>query len=123
VGLDETTKEKLRTLTVEVLLVMRAAYLAAGANPIKHWEQLQDRARSAARRSQSPEEWATALARGLQLPALSSSGSRALVDLVAAVAERGCAVEWLDLIEREYGLLMAMTRLCAEERKAAREET
>jgi len=26
------------------------------------------------------------------------------------------------LIEREYGLLIAMARLCAEERKAAREE-
>lgn len=119
--LDEATKDKLRTKTVEVLLVMRAAYLASGANPLKHWDQIQDRMRSAARRSQTPEEWATALARGLQLPALSSSGSRALLDLVAAVAERGCAAAWLDLIEREYGLLMALCRLCAEERRATKD--
>lgn len=119
-SLDEATKEKLRTLTVEVLLVTRAAYLAAGANPIKHWDQLQSRMRAAARMSQTPEEWGTRLALGLQLAAPSSSGSRALVDLAAAMAERGCAAEWLDLVEREYGFLMAMTRLCAEERAEER---
>lgn len=116
--LVEAAKEKLRTLTVEVLLSMRAAYLATGASPLTHWDTLQNRMRSAARRSENPEEWATALARGLQLQALNSSASRALVDLVAHVAEQSCAPAWLDLVEREYGLLMAMTRRLAEERAA-----
>lgn len=117
--LDEKTLEKLRTLTVEVLLTVRAAYLAAGGNPLKHYDQIENRMRSAARRSQTPEEWTTALYRGLQLPAPSSSGSRALVDLAAFVAEQRCAVAWLDLIEREHGYLMAMMRLCAEQRREA----
>ena len=116
-GLDEQKKEKLRTLTVEVLLAARAAYLASGGNVLRHWEQIQDRARSAAGRSTTPEEWATKLYRGLQLPAPSSSGSRALVDLAAYVAEQSCAAWWLDLIDREIGYLMAMTRLCAEQRR------
>jgi hypothetical protein len=120
--IDEATKEKLRTQTVELLLVVRAAYLADGGNPLKHWDQIQDRMRSAARRAQTPEEWATLLCKGLQLPVLSGKASKVLVDLVAMVAERGCAMEWLDLIEREYGLLMALTRLCAEQRREDNEQ-
>ncbi len=87
-AIDEQAKERLRTLTVEVLLCYRAAYLKAGASPLKHWDQLQDRMRSAARRSQTPEEWATALSRGLQLPSLNVDGKRGdvlqtLIDLLA----------------------------------------
>lgn len=120
--MDEPAKEKLRTLTVEVLLELRNAYLRDGANPLKHWEQLQNRMRSASRRSRTPEEWATMIARGLQLRAFGSSGSQALIDLVAVVAEQGCAAEWLDLVEREYGFLMALTRRCAEQRREAKDK-
>jgi hypothetical protein len=38
------------------------------------------------------------------------------------VREYDAATEWLDLIQRETGLLFAMARLAAEARKAAREE-
>jgi hypothetical protein len=38
------------------------------------------------------------------------------------VRELGGAAEWLDMVQREYGLLMAMARLSADERRAAREE-
>jgi hypothetical protein len=42
-------------------------------------------------------------------------------DLCATVREMGAATEWLDLVQRETGLIFALTRLAAEERKAARE--
>lgn len=126
VRLSEEQKERLRTLTVEYLLEVRRAYLMAGASPLKHWDQIQSRLLSAARRSTTADEWTTALLRGLQLPALGgsrrggSSASRALIDLTSAVREADAAAEWLDLIQREYGLLMALTREAAEKRADAR---
>ena len=49
--LGEDVKERLRTATVEVLLDVRAACLAAGANPLEHWNQLQNRMLAAAAQS------------------------------------------------------------------------
>lgn len=121
--MDEKQKERLRSLIVEFLLEVRAAYLRAGGSPLKHWDQMQNRMRSAARRTSSPAEWATQLLRGLQLPAPSSLASQALLDLDGYVREAGVGRAWLALIELEYGLLMALTRKCAEQRREAREET
>jgi hypothetical protein len=39
--------------------------------------------------------------------------------LADAVHERAASAAWLDLVDREYGYLMMMTRRMAEERKAA----
>lgn len=122
--LSEEQKEQLRTKTVEFLLEVRRAYLMAGASPLKHWDQIQSRLLSAARRSTTADEWTTALLGGLQLPALGgsrkggNSASRVLIDLTSAVREQDAAGEWLDLVQREYGLLMAMTRMAAEQRAA-----
>lgn len=116
--LSEQQKEGLRTKTVEVLLVLRAAYLRTPqANTLKNWDLLQSRMRAAARTCVSPEEWATKIQRDLQIPALNNSASRVLTELVHAVTETGARLEWLDLIEREHGYLVAMARLCAEKRK------
>lgn len=118
----EAQLEDLRTKTVEVLLEMRAAYLRSGAaNVMKHWDILQSRMLSAAARSANPDEWATLLARGLQLGAPSKSRSQALVDLGAKVKELRAEREWLRLMEREFGLLMAMARLTSEQRRETRE--
>lgn len=46
--------------------------------------------------------------------------SRCLTDLADFVREHNCAAAWLDLTERETGYLMALCRLAAEQRKAAR---
>lgn len=124
--LTEEQKERLRTATVEFLLEVRRAYLMAGASPLKHWDQIQSRMLSAARRSATADEWTTAVLRGLQLPALGgqrrggNSASRALIDLTSTVREFDAAGEWLDLVQREYGLLMALTREAAEKRAAER---
>lgn len=119
--LSEDQKERLRTLTVEALLDLRAAYLGTpGANALKHWELLQNRLRSNARTSSTPEEWLTAMLRGLQLPAPSSGSSHSFRDLTDVVRELGCAREWLDLLETEFGYLIAVARGVAEQRKEAR---
>lgn len=121
--LSEQQREKLRTLTVEFLLATRAAYLATPqANTMKHWDMIQNRMLSAARRSATADEWTTLVLRGLQIGALNNSASSSLHDLCAAVREADATSEWLDLIQRETGLLFAMARLAAEARKAARNE-
>lgn len=120
--IDEQLKEQLRTKTVETLLAVRAVYLGTpGANMLKHWDQIQERMRAAARTTASPEEWATKLCRDLQLPALGSTHSSILKELVDCVTENSCRNEWLDLLEQESGYLMALARLVAEQRKEERE--
>jgi hypothetical protein len=116
--LNEKEKETLRTLTVEVLLEVRGAYLRTpGANILKHWDQLNDRVRMAARTSASPAEWMTALTRSLKIGAPSSASSAATMALTHEVHDRHCESAWLDLVESELGLLMAMTRVITEERR------
>ena len=116
--LNRDDKERLRTITVEVLLEVRRAYLQTSqVNILKHWDMLQDRMRSSARMSSSPEEWATNVARSLRLDAPSSRYSAAVLELTHAVHEAQCASEWLDLVEREYAFLMVMCRRIAEQRK------
>ena len=122
--LSEDQAEKLRTKTVETLLAVRAAYLAGPTpNAMKHWEILQNRMRTAARTTATPEQWITSLCRGMQIQSLSSSTSSAVVDLVAYVAEQRCSRDWLRLVETESAYLMALTRLSAEKRKEARNAT
>jgi gamma-glutamyl:cysteine ligase YbdK (ATP-grasp superfamily) len=110
-------------MTVEFLLCVRAAYLANGGSPLKHWDQIQNRMLSASRRAVTADEWTSLVCRGLQLPALQLHGAVALHDLCFAVRESAAASRWLDMIQREYGLLMAMARLCAEQRAAERTAT
>lgn len=118
--LDETVKEKLRTLTVEVLLDIRAAHLASGASPLTHWTQLQTRMRSAARTTANPEEWITSVRRHLAIQdAPNLSSSRSFRGLADCVREKSCAREWLDLVEAEHGYLIAVAQGIAEERRSA----
>ena len=116
--LDEDAKETLRVLTTMVVLDLRAAYLAAGANPLKHWDQLYDRICAALRTSMSVEEWHTAMTRSLQLGVLPGVACAQLSALVKAVGPHRS--EWLDLIERESGYVLACARLEAERRREAR---
>lgn len=120
--LDEGTKGKLRDLTVGLLLEIRAEYLANGASPLKHWDQLQERFRAASMSSATCEEWVTSLVRWCRLGAPSKSRSLATIQLDEAVRGQRIAGQWLDMMERDYGLIFAMARSEAEERKARREQ-
>jgi hypothetical protein len=116
--LNEPDKEKLRTLTVEVLLEVRSAYLRSpGANALNHWDQIQNRVRMSARTSANPAEWVTTLTRSLKLGAPSSACSAATMALTHEVHDRRCDSQWLDLVEGEVGLLMAMARAIADARR------
>lgn len=116
--LNEEQKESLRNKTVDVLLALRSSYFrTASPNVLKHWDMLQDRMRAAARTTTSPEEWATEIARRWQLGSPNSDCSTALRALADEVRDRGASREWLDMVEAEYGYLMAMARSVAEARK------
>jgi hypothetical protein len=114
--LEEDQREHLVYLTVTVLLEIRRAYLAVGGSPLRHWDQITDRLRAAARTTASVPEWTTAMHRSLQLGAPSSSASSAIEALTIAVVEVG-APAWLDLLEREHGYVIARTRLAVEQRR------
>lgn len=115
----EEQLEKLRTAIVEVVLEARRIYLREDIKrALKHWEQLQNRALSAARRASSANEWVTMFCRGLQLPALDSSGCSAVLELTHLGKEIGHA-HVLALLERETGDLMAMARVASEQRRDA----
>jgi hypothetical protein len=117
---DEQQRERARTLTVEAVLEMRAAYLRTPAcNALKHWDQLQDRMRAAARSTETPEEWLTSMTRSLSLGAPQANSSRSFRDLADFIREHRAAREWLDIIEREYGYIIAVARGVAEQRREA----
>lgn len=59
------------------------------------------------------------MTRTLQLGAPQSSSSRSFRDLADFVRERHAASEFLDLIDREFGYVIAVARGVAEQRKEA----
>lgn len=121
-ALAEERNERLRGLTVEAMLGLRRCYLATPqANALKHWDLLTTRLRAAARTTTSPEEWGTAMMRRLGVIQLGKHDSRALTELADYVRDKACARQWLDLLEREHGYIMALTRLAAEKAKEERD--
>ena len=121
-SLSEQHADKARTALVEFILAARRRYLRTygAAVVLKHWEQLQGRILSAARRCGTVDEWTTAVLRGLQLPTtLDKLGAQTLWDLSKVARDHGDR-EVLDLVERETGLLMAMARLITETRAEER---
>lgn len=117
--MDDETRDAM----VALLLALRWEYLGTGANPLRHWDQLQDRMRAAARMACDVPTWVTAVSRGLQLGAPSPERAVATDRVAQLVGDRASA--WLDAIESEHGYLMALARLRVQERsaeaKAARE--
>ena len=122
--LDDKTADKLRTLTVEALLEMRKAYLGSpGASALKNWDMLQSRMKIAARTAATPEQWATTMLRGLNVIAAPSvSNSACLVELCGEVHELDCFRQWKQMLNSEWGLLIAKCRLIAEQRAEAKKE-
>jgi len=115
-------KEEIEGRTVDLIMEVRREYLASGANPLKHWDQLQDRIRVAARTSTSVAEWVTTLSRSLGLAAPSNSRSLVISKLAETVGHVCTPDEWLDLVENEHSYLIAMGRLRAQESKERKQE-
>ena len=115
------------TLTVNLVLAVRAQYLAGGANAIDHWDQLATRMRVATRTTVSPEQWVSTLLRRLKINTPSVDTSRAADALAEACARttaegRGSGgVLWLNHVDAEFAFILARCRVIAEERKAAKD--
>jgi hypothetical protein len=80
------------------------------------------RMRVAARVTEGPDEWATRMMRSLQIPSPSKNTAASLLALSHQVREARAENAWLELLDRENGLLMAMCRKISEERAATKEE-
>jgi len=61
------------------------------------------------------------MARRLGIVSPSKRLSRALSDLADYVREGASARQWLELLEREHGYVIALTRLAAEKAREERE--
>lgn len=121
--LGEEDLERLRTLLVEMLLAFRREYLqTTGAKVLEHWRIILDRMVVAANCTRNADEWATKVARSLQVQQLGSSTCSRLLELSNWVRERDAWPDMRRLIDKERGLLEALGRRAAEEAKARREE-
>lgn len=113
--------ERVRAATVAFLDEARREHLrTTGASALKQYETLTSRARSAARTCENAREWATQVLRKLQVRAPSNSTSSAMRALADEVGSRDA--EWLDMVERELGYLIAEVRLRVDARKVDRDE-
>jgi hypothetical protein len=119
--LDDKQKKQLETCAVEMILAIRGAYLSeqSGRPAMNYWEQIQNRCRAAARQTTTASEWVSAVQRRMQIPALRSSDSSALIELVRFCDENSAHQEFLAMVERDCPLLIALTQLIVEERKKA----
>lgn len=107
--------------TVVVVLALRREYLRTpGVSVLRHWRQIQNRLRAAARTCESAPEWATRLMRDLQIDSPSVRLSETIEYLVVLV-ERAGASAWLDLLDREHGYVIALARLEADRRREERD--
>ena len=110
--------EHLKMLTVNLLLSLRKEYLITGANPLKHWEQLQSRAKLAAKLSTTVDEWYSNISRRLSLASPSNSLSSDLAQL-REYAE-SVESEWVSLVEDQIPALIARCRVIAEAQQLAK---
>lgn len=118
--MDAEQRALWRRLTVQLVLEVRAEYLAAHPkSQLTHWDQIKDRMLASARTSGSVSEWVTSLCRRLSLPASGKRLSSAIRDLSTVEPHDSDFLAW---IESEYALVLALARGEAEQRRAARDE-
>jgi hypothetical protein len=112
--------EQARLYTMLVVMEIRRLYLTAGANPLKHWEQLATRLRAAARTTAGVGEWVTSMLRSLGIPSPDKSLSLKMCDLEEEVSVVS-ASKWLDMLEREGAYIIALCQVEADERRVHKE--
>ena len=115
---DEVLIETWRESTIAVILDLRAQYLANGASPLSHWDQLKTRVHACAKQSSGVREWCSLMLRKLQLEAPSVSLAYG-IDALAALTDAN-EPAWLALVEKEVGFMIAMARVKADQRQQAR---
>ena len=113
-------REKIESALVEMILGLRSDYLRAGANPMDHWTQLESRCRAAAMQCETISEWCSAVQRRLQIPSLSKGSSASLIALNSVCESDEAIDDALDMVSRDYGLLIALARNVVDEAKEAK---
>lgn len=114
--------ELFRQRTMDVILALRAQYLAMGGNSLTHWDQIAARATGALRTTTTAAQWTSEVLRRLRIVAPSSSLSLAMVALEADVDGRGLSATWRLVMRRELPVVIAEARLEAEARQKARKK-
>jgi hypothetical protein len=118
--MTEQEKDGLRAITVDVLDHVARLAIRHGVKPMKLWDMVQTRMRSAARRSGNAEQWCSHLLRGMLVTTPDAAASYAIDSLVAAVGPDAIVRrEWLQLIQLEGTYLLARLRVRREDKKAA----
>jgi cyanophycinase-like exopeptidase len=112
-------REAVRDAAVDLVMETRGEFLASGASPLSHWDQLHDRLLVAMRSSESIETLVTAWRRGLRL-GVPSLGCSASAERLMSAADAD-AQEMIEMLEAEIGLVMARARLEADRRKQQKE--
>ena len=117
--MDDQRLEAMRGATVDLILSLRAQYLANGASPLKHWDQISERIQASIRQTSTVDQWCSLMMRQLQLqsPSLNSASSIAALRSTVGVH----VLAWQRMVANETGALMADARLLAEQRKLGRE--
>lgn len=118
----EQIMEDIRNRTVTLILAARATFLGLpGTSALTHWSRLSDRLRAATRQSSEPREWCTRFLKGLGIVTPEESLSEAIDSVVTTVRNHRLEADWMEMLDREWGYLMALARVQAQERREARE--
>jgi hypothetical protein len=109
-----------------MILELRRGYLINGGSPLKQWEMMKNRFRSASRSARNAAELATWCQRHLQIPSDSPaskgicSATRELSDYTTEDTSRWRRTR--QLLDQEWTLVEALCRREVEVRKAAKAE-
>jgi hypothetical protein len=122
--LDAKQKKQLEDLTVEMILTLRAAYLSVqdGRPPMNYWEQFQNRMVAASQMTVTASEWVGMMQETLGIGSLNSSQSRDLVRLDRFCAENEAHDDFLDFIQRDHALVIALSQIVVDEKKNEKKE-
>lgn len=108
-----------RQATIKLLGCLRMQYLRTpSCSPMKHWEQLATRSRAASRTSANLAEWLTSMCRTLQIDTPDNWTSSAASALQSLLQSPRDVDQWLEMVDRENGFLMATLRVEADQRRA-----
>jgi len=106
-------------LLVNLLLALRAQHLKANpSNRMTHWDKLQNAVQMSARTTSDPSEWLSVMRDQMRIGAPWRETAQLECQLIAMVPA-GSA--FLEMIERRYVYLIALTRVEAEARQKAAE--
>lgn len=124
-GLQSLTHEEQDVIVMELLpqllLALRAQYLAAGGSALKQWEVMSTRMKAACLQSKRLGSWWQNLLSGLGITAPTTDSSACFSDLLRTAELWNCERETIRSILREGALGISVAQESVKERRAAKE--